>query len=144
ARILYEGRDVGDMGILVAPDRGGDGRAGDGRAPGGPTSKVNPCAPGGPPRPSTGRKNRNTYTYVTGMAAKRPLLEKMTGYTRTVITSQGREMFQVLLEVEGTHWVARIVTLPNRVWFEPGGRAALKFFGASCEGGEMGGASLTR
>jgi len=58
------------------------------------------------------------------------------GYTRTVITPQGRETFQVLLDSEGGRWVARIVTLPNRMWVEPGGRMALKFFGATREEAE--------
>ena len=58
------------------------------------------------------------------------------GYTRTVITPQGRETFQVLLANEDGRWVARIVTLPNRIWVEPGGRVALKFFGNSREQAE--------
>jgi hypothetical protein len=64
------------------------------------------------------------------------------GYTRTVISPQGRETFQVLLDVEEGRWVARIVTLPNRMWVEPGGRMALKFFGASREAAETAAAAF--
>lgn len=64
------------------------------------------------------------------------------GYTRTVISPQGRETFQVWLDKEGGRWVARIVTLPNRMWVRPGGREALKFFGASREDAEMAAATF--
>jgi len=64
------------------------------------------------------------------------------GYARTVITPQGRETFQVLLDFERDRWVARIVTLPNRIWVESGGRAAIKFFGASREEAETAAASF--
>ena len=54
------------------------------------------------------------------------------GYTTTVITPWGRETYQVWLnETARRDWVAKIVTLPNRMWALPGGREAVKFSGAT-------------
>jgi hypothetical protein len=64
------------------------------------------------------------------------------GYTRTVITPQGKETFQVWLELFEGRWVAKIVTLPNRMWVAPGGREALKFHGATREDAEMAAAAF--
>src|SRR5262245_16900128 len=64
------------------------------------------------------------------------------GYRRTVITPQGRETLQVWLAREDGRWIARIVTLPNRMWVKPGGREAPKFYGASREEAEMAAASF--
>src|SRR5438552_11501682 len=49
------------------------------------------------------------------------------GYTTNVITPWGRETYQVWLHQTYEGWVARIVTLPNRMWALPGGREAVKF-----------------
>jgi len=64
------------------------------------------------------------------------------GYTRAVITATGLETFQVLLAHEDGRWVARILTLPNRIWVEPGGRAALKFYGDTREQAESAAAAF--
>lgn len=59
------------------------------------------------------------------------------GYTTTVITPWGRETYQVWLsETPGMEWVAKIVTLPNRMWALPGGREAVKFSGATLAAAE--------
>src|SRR2546427_12585642 len=50
-------------------------------------------------------------------------------YTTTVITPWGRETYQVWLHQSDKAWIARIVTLPNRMWALPGGREAVKFTG---------------
>jgi len=64
------------------------------------------------------------------------------GYTRAVITATGLETFQVLLAHEDGRWVARILTLPNRIWVEPGGRAALKFHADTREQAESAAAAF--
>lgn len=45
----------------------------------------------------------------------------------SVLTPHGRETYQIWLDRGAFGWVARIVTLPNRIWAHPGGREALKF-----------------
>src|SRR5438552_3875602 len=49
------------------------------------------------------------------------------GYTTNVITPWGLETYQVWLHQAEEGWIARIVTLPNRMWALPGGREAVKF-----------------
>ena len=51
------------------------------------------------------------------------------GHTTTVVTPWGRETYQVWLNEVENEWVARIVTLPNKMWAMPGGREAVKFAG---------------
>ena len=63
-------------------------------------------------------------------------LRTVPGLTRTVITPWGKETYQVLLEESGAGWLARIVTLPNRVWATPDGREAVKFHGATASEAE--------
>ena len=58
------------------------------------------------------------------------------GYTTTVITPWGRETYQVWLEEKPEGWVAKIVTMPNRMWALPGGREAVKFSGATLKAAE--------
>ena len=58
------------------------------------------------------------------------------GLTRTVITPWGKESYQVLLEEGESGWVARIVTLPNRVWASPDAREAIKFHGVTAREAE--------
>jgi len=55
------------------------------------------------------------------------------GYTTTVVTPWGRETYQVWLTESAQGWVARIVTLPNRMWAMPGGREAVKFCGETAK-----------
>jgi hypothetical protein len=65
-----------------------------------------------------------------------PTAQGLTGYTTTVITAWGRETYQVWLERTACAWVARIVTLPNRIWAQAGGREAIKFHGVTREEAE--------
>ena len=58
------------------------------------------------------------------------------GHTTTVVTPWGRETYQVFLDEAPPVWVARIVTLPNRIWAKPGGREAVKFYGQTPEEAE--------
>lgn len=58
------------------------------------------------------------------------------GYSTTVVTSWGRETYQVLLNETDKGWLARIVTLPNRMWAQPGGREAVKFHAATMQEAE--------
>lgn len=60
------------------------------------------------------------------------------GFTTTVITPWGRETYQVLLREAEHLWIATIITLPNRIWAQPGGREALKFYGQSASEAEAG------
>lgn len=53
------------------------------------------------------------------------------GYSTTVVTPWGHEIYQVWLTKSEENWVARIVTLPNRMWAQPGGREAVKFEAAT-------------
>jgi hypothetical protein len=57
--------------------------------------------------------------------------------TYTYISSFGRETYQILLQDEGKIWVARIVTLPNKLWANPNGREALKFIADTAEEAEI-------
>jgi len=51
------------------------------------------------------------------------------GRALTVLTPWGRETYQIWVDQCPPGWVARIVTLPDRLWAAPGGREVLKFFG---------------
>ena len=53
------------------------------------------------------------------------------GLARTVLTPHGKETSQVFLQRTRSGWVARIVTLPSRIWVQSGGREAMKFYGAT-------------
>ena len=53
------------------------------------------------------------------------------GRATTVLTSWGRETYQIWIQPAPPGWVARIVTLPDRLWSSPGGRHVLKFYGES-------------
>ena len=53
------------------------------------------------------------------------------GFTTSVLAPWGRETYQVWLDERPHGWMARIVTLPNRVWALPGGREVLRFYGSS-------------
>ena len=64
------------------------------------------------------------------------------GFARTVLTPWGKETYQVFLEETEAGWVARIVTLPNRVWAAPGGREAIKFRGATASEAEQAAAAF--
>src|SRR5262245_16915897 len=58
------------------------------------------------------------------------------GRATTVITPWGTETYQVWLEETARGWVARIVTLPNRVWASQSGKEAVKFHGATIDEAE--------
>lgn len=58
------------------------------------------------------------------------------GHSTTVITPWGRETYQVWLDPTARGWVARIVTLPNRMWAHPGAREAVKFPAPTAEEAE--------
>jgi hypothetical protein len=60
----------------------------------------------------------------------------LTGYTTTVLTPWGRETYQVWLDEVPSGWIARIVTLPNRIWAMHGGREAVKLYGATADEAE--------
>ncbi len=54
----------------------------------------------------------------------------------TYLTPFGRETYRILLSQDGATWIARIVTLPNRLWAHPNGREALKFLANTAEDAE--------
>lgn len=58
------------------------------------------------------------------------------GVTRTVLTPWGKETYQVFIQRAEAGWIARIVTLPNRIWVQPGAREAVKFYGANASEAE--------
>jgi len=68
---------------------------------------------------------------------KEPFLKPGTpGRSITVFTPWGRESYQIWLDNSPPGWVARIVTLPNRIWAHPGGREVLKFHGNTAKEAE--------
>ena len=58
------------------------------------------------------------------------------GRSVTVFTRWGRETYQVWLDEKPPGWMARIVTLPDRIWALPGGREVLKLYGSTSEEAE--------
>lgn len=58
------------------------------------------------------------------------------GYTTAVITPWGRETYQVWLNETDGGWLARIVTIPSRMWALPGGQEAVKFTGETAKQAE--------
>jgi uncharacterized protein (TIGR02266 family) len=66
----------------------------------------------------------------------KPVLGGKPGFSTTVITPWGKETYQVWVEQAPPVWVARILTLPNRIWAAPGAREAMKFHGASFDEAE--------
>ena len=59
-----------------------------------------------------------------------------TARTYTYLSPFGRETYQILLQEDAGAWIARIVTLPNKLWAHPNGREALKFVAATAEEAE--------
>jgi Tfp pilus assembly protein PilZ len=53
-----------------------------------------------------------------------------------VIASYGRLVHEIRVSMTDGRWEARIVTLPNQIWVEPGGRSALVFESDSAEKAE--------
>ena len=61
-----------------------------------------------------------------------------------VTTKQGRLVHEIRLTITGSRWQARVVTLPNHIWVEPGGRRALVFESDNAERAEEMAASFIR
>lgn len=72
----------------------------------------------------------------------KPPLRGKPGLSTIVITPWGRETYQVWVEHVPPAYVARIVTLPNRIWASPGGREAIKFHGVTADEAEQAAAAF--
>jgi hypothetical protein len=72
----------------------------------------------------------------------KPPLRGKPGFSTIVITPWGRETYQVWVEHVPPAYVARIVTLPNRIWASPGGREAIKFHGVTANEAEQAAAAF--
>src|SRR5262245_19260658 len=68
------------------------------------------------------------------MSESAPLAHR--GRTISVLTAHGQETYQVWVQRGLKGYVARIVTLPNRVWAKPGLNEAIKFTAPTAEEAE--------